>query len=82
MDFKTLVTDADGLCNQSADALLILLAGDALPGSLGSVLSKAVGEAVDAGDLALKAGKSLYLHRVGGVKAPRVAVSAAGASTP
>jgi len=82
MDFKTLVTDADGLCHQSADALLILLAGDALPGSLGSVLSKAVGEAVDAGDLALKAGKSLYLHRVGGVKAPRVAVSAAGASTP
>ncbi|MEW6705505.1 MAG: leucyl aminopeptidase [Pseudomonadota bacterium] len=78
MDFRTLTPGAGGLAAVAADALLVVTVGDALPSSLEAPLSAALKDAVDQGDLALKAGRSLYLHRVPGVKAGRVVFAVAG----
>ncbi|MCZ2439763.1 MAG: leucyl aminopeptidase [Burkholderiales bacterium] len=81
MDFKTLQAPKDGLCAISADALLLVLAASAVPAALEAALAGVVNVAVEAGDLRLESGRALYLHRVQGVKAPRlvVAVCADGA---
>jgi leucyl aminopeptidase len=78
MDFRLQTLAAGGLAGVAADALLVVVVGDAVPASLDAPLAGALKDAVAQGDLALKAGKSLYLHRVAGVKAARVAVSVAG----
>jgi leucyl aminopeptidase len=78
MDFRTQVVAAGAASRVACDALLVLVGGDALPAGLDEALSVAIKDALRDGDLALKAGKSLYLHRVAGVKAPRVAVVAVG----
>ncbi|ODU09164.1 MAG: leucyl aminopeptidase [Rubrivivax sp. SCN 71-131] len=80
MDFKTLQAPKDGLCAISADALLLVLAAGSVPASLEATLAAAVKGAVDAGDLALEAGRALYLHRVPGLKATRLAVTVCAAS--
>ncbi len=82
MDFKTLLTPKDGLSGVSADALLLVIAGDQLGAELDPALAAAVKAALDAGDLTLKAGQTLYLHRVAGVKAARLVVAACGDATP
>jgi leucyl aminopeptidase len=81
MDFRTQVTAPGASSRLAADALLVLVAGDALPAGLDEPVAAAVGEAVKDGDLRLEAGKSLYLHRLPGVKAGRVAVAAVGAGS-
>ncbi len=84
MDFKTLDAPKGGLCAVVADALLLVVAGDKLGAGTGNgtgldpTLATAVQAAIDAGDLTLEPGQSLYLHRVAGVKAPRVAVATCG----
>jgi leucyl aminopeptidase len=78
MDFKTQVAGAGGLCGVAADALLLLVAGTALPAGLDKPLDALLGTALKEGDFALKAGQSFYAHRVPGVKAARLAVVAAG----
>jgi len=78
MDFRTLTPGAGGLAAVNADALLVVVVGDAVPASLDQPLAAALKEAVSQEDLALKGGRSLYLHRVQGVKAPRVVVAVAG----
>ena len=78
MDFKTLIAPKDGLCGVAADALLLVLGGDAVPTDLDPTLASVVKAAVDAGDLSLKPGQALYLHHVAGVKAARVAVACCG----
>ena len=75
MDFRVVVTGPGGASRQAADALLLLVvAGEALPGGIAEPLAKVIEEAVAQGDFALKSGKQAYLRRVAGVKAPRVAV--------
>jgi len=81
MDFKTLIAPKDGLCAVVADALLLIVAGTRLPAGIDPALGAALQAAIDAGDLKLEAGQALYLHRVAGVKAPRVAVVACGDAT-
>ena len=81
MDFKTLIAPKDGLCGVTADALLVVLGGDAVPANLEPALASVVKAAVDAGDLTLKAGQALYLHQVAGVKAARVVVASCGTGT-
>ena len=71
MDFRHLVATPASLSEISADALLLVVHGSAINAALAPVLSALVGEAVEAGDLQLKAGRSLYLHRPAGVKAAR-----------
>jgi leucyl aminopeptidase len=82
MDFRHQIIAAGDLANLAADALLLVVAGEAVDKALAAPLSAALKDAVAAGDLALKAGKSLYLHRAAGVKAQRVVFSAAGGGTP
>ena len=78
MDFKTMVPGAGGLMSLPADALLVLLTGDAVPAGLDAPLAELLTAAVKNGDLSFKAGQQLYAHRVPGVKAARVAVVMAG----
>ena len=80
MDFRSLVIAANGLASVAADGLIVVLTGEA-PASLDKPLVAALAEAVKHGDFAFKPGRTLYLHRCPGVKAPRlVFVCAADAS--
>jgi leucyl aminopeptidase len=82
MDFDIHTAEPKDLARAEADALLLVVGegtSTQAPGkALGSVLQRALLD----GDLALKAGRSLYLHGVSGVKAPRVVFAAASAPTP
>jgi len=78
MDFKTQVAGAGGLVGVAADALLVVVAGQATPAGLDKALADALGAAVESGDLAFKPGNVLYAHSVAGVKAARVVFAAAG----
>jgi leucyl aminopeptidase len=82
MDFKTQVPGATGLAGVGADALLVLVAGEAVSETLQGPLADAVSAAVKGGDFALKAGQSLYAHSVAGVKAPRVVFAYLADATP
>ena len=77
MDFRTQTLAAGGLAGVAADALLVVAIGDNAQASLDAPLAAALKDAVAQGDLALKGGRSLYLHRVPGVKA-RVVLAVAG----
>ena len=78
MDFKTQVAGAGGLAALGADALLVLIVGETVPAGLDRPLADLLAAAVKDGDFELKAGKTLYAHRVAGVKALRVAFAASG----
>ena len=82
MDFKTKIASAADLGTVATDALLVVLCGTAVPKTLAGPLGQAVQRAVDAGDLSLKSGQTLYLHEVTGVKAARVVVSVAADHSP
>ncbi|TMH04577.1 MAG: leucyl aminopeptidase [Betaproteobacteria bacterium] len=77
MDFRSQIAAADTLAAINADALIVVLVGDAAPASLDKPLAAALNDAVKHGDFAFKAGRTLYLHRCAGVKAPRVVFAAA-----
>jgi leucyl aminopeptidase len=78
MDFKTQVAGATGLAGLAADALLVVVAGSAVPADLDSTLAAVLKAAAEAGDFSFKAGSTLYAHQVDGVKAARVAFAASG----
>jgi len=81
MDFRHQAVSPDGLASVSCDALVLVVTGDAVDTTLGAPLGGALSDAIAQGDLALKAGKSLYLHRPAGVKATRVVFAAAGSAS-
>ena len=81
MDFRHQISSPDGLSGVVCDALVLVATGDSVDTTLGAPLAGALSDAIAQGDLALKAGKSLYLHRPPGVKAARVVFAAAGANT-
>ncbi|UDF33938.1 UNVERIFIED_ORG: leucyl aminopeptidase [Shinella sp. XGS7] len=78
MDFRTQSASLDALAGVNADALVLVLAGDSLPPGLDPVVAAAVKDAVKLGDFELKAGKTLVLPRVTGLKAPRLVLAGAG----
>ncbi|CAD5373748.1 aminopeptidase A, a cyteinylglycinase [Rubrivivax sp. A210] len=78
MDFKTLATPAGGLAGVNADALLVVLAGGSAAAGLDAPLATAVEAAIKSGDFDAKAGATLYLHGLAGIKALRVVLAAAG----
>ena len=82
MDFHILTPGSGGLSAAAADALLVVIAGDAASTALDAPLAAALKDAVNQGDLALKAGRSLYVHRIQGVKAARVVFTIAGDASP
>jgi leucyl aminopeptidase len=75
MDFRLLHAAPTGLGEVAADALVVLLCGEHAGAVLPKALARAVDDAVAQGDLQLKAGKTLYVHRPAEVKAPRVLFS-------
>ena len=78
MDFRTLSASQDALAGTSADALLLVVAGDKLPAGLDKALAAAVADAVKLGDFEFKGGRTLALQRPAGIKAPRLVLAAAG----
>jgi leucyl aminopeptidase len=78
MDFKTHVAGPAGLAGITADALLVLVAGDKQPAVLDAPLAAVLAAAEKDGDFAFKPGQSLYAHRVPAVKAQRVLFVHAG----
>jgi leucyl aminopeptidase len=72
MDFNTVTPGKAGLAGAAADALLVVVTGTSLPTDLDVPLAGVLRAAVAEGDFALKNGQVLYVHRVEGVKAPRV----------
>ncbi|HZT55926.1 MAG TPA: leucyl aminopeptidase [Burkholderiaceae bacterium] len=81
MDFRHQISSPDTLASLSCDALVLVVTGDGVDPALDAPLAAALGDAIHQGDLALKAGKSLYLHRPAGIRAARVAFVAAGGSS-
>ena len=75
MDFRCVAIGSGGLAAQAADALLVIVVGDKLPGSFPAAdapLLALLRDAIDEGDLELKAERCLYLHRPAGLKAARL----------
>jgi leucyl aminopeptidase len=81
MDFRHLVATPDALATVACDALLLVVTGDAVDAALAAPLAALLRDAVAQGDLALKSGKALYLHRPAGVKAARVAFAVSNGSS-
>lgn len=78
MDFRTQVFTVDAMAACAADALILVIAGEALPDSLDATVAGHINDAIKLGDFELKAGKTLVLQRPAGVKAPRLLIAAAG----
>ncbi len=81
MDFRTQSASLDTLAGITADALVLLLAGDTLPAGLDAAVAAAIKDAIKLGDFELKSGKTLVLQRATGVKAPRLVLAAVGKPT-
>ena len=81
MDFRHHISSPDTLASQTCDALVLVVTGDSVDPALDAPLAAALGDALAQGDLSLKAGKSIYLHRPAGIRAARVAFVAAGGSS-
>ena len=80
MDFKHQIAAPAALADSDVDALVVVI-GDRQDASLAAPLATLIGNAISAGDLVLKKGKSLYLHQPAGVAARRLAVAVAGDSS-
>ena len=77
MDFKSVALGATGLAALSADALLVVVAGTTVPSDLDAALAPVLRDAIKGGDLELKAGRTLYVHRPAGLKAQRLLLAVA-----
>ena len=82
MDFRHQSASLDTLAGQTCDALLVVLAGDRADAALDKVVRHALDDAIRHGDLELKRGKTLCLHRPQGIKAARLVFAACGEATP
>ena len=78
MDVRHQISAPDALAGVPCDALLLIVAGDRPDKTLAAPLAAVLKGALASGDLALKAGKLLYVHRPQDVKAQRVVFAAAG----
>jgi leucyl aminopeptidase len=81
MDFRHQISAPDSLASLSCDALVLIVTGEAADPTLAPPLAAALSDALAQGDLTLKAGKSIYLHRPAGIRAPRVVFAAAGGAS-
>ena len=81
MDFRHQISATQDLASTTCDALLVVVTSAALAPEFSAPLAAALADALAQGDLSLKAGKSLYVHRPAGVKATRLVFSVAGADT-
>ena len=81
MDFRHQVSALDTLASLACDALVLVVGADGAAPTLDAALSAVLADAVAQGDLTLKAGKCLYVHRPAGVRAARVVFAVAAADT-
>jgi leucyl aminopeptidase len=81
MDYRASVAQGPAVSQVNADALLVILTPD-LATTGDPVLDGLIKDATATGDFALKSGRSLYVHRPAGVKAPRVVLLAAADDKP
>ncbi|KNZ33161.1 MAG: cytosol aminopeptidase [Methylibium sp. NZG] len=81
MDFRHQISLPGVLADLVCDALVLVVTGDAVDAALDARLAAALTDAVSGGDLALKKGKSLYLHRPTGVRAARLVFVVAGGAS-
>ena len=81
MDFGHRIAAPQGLAKVEVDGLILVVSGDAIDPALGAPLADLLRDAVAQGDLVLKKGKTLYLHRPAGVAARRVVVAVAADSS-
>ena len=77
MDFGHRITAPGSLASVEVDGLILVVAGDAVDAAIGAPIKALIDDAVAHGDLTLKKGKLLYVHRPVGVAARRVAVAVA-----
>jgi leucyl aminopeptidase len=63
MDFRHQIASAGALSGVAADALLVVIQGEAVDPMLDPVIAGIVQDAVKHGDFQIKAGRTLYLHR-------------------
>ena len=77
MDFGHRIVTAQSLGKLEVDGLILVIAGETIDPGLGDPMAELLADAVAQGDLTLKKGKTLYLHRPAGVAAKRVVVSVA-----
>jgi leucyl aminopeptidase len=82
MDFQFIGSPADRLGAVSADALLVVIPAGAKSPLRDKALSAAFGVLQRRGDYERKAGRTIYLHGINGVKAPRVVFSTAKDASP
>lgn len=81
MDYRSSVAQGSTLSQVNADALLLVITPEQSQ-TTDPVLDALIQDAVEADDLALKAGRALYLHRPRGVKAARLVLAVASDATP
>jgi len=82
MDFKHQTAAPAVLSKLSADALLIIVGHETLNEDLDPALAGPIRELIASADFEIKAGRTLFLHKLAGVKAPRVVLAAASGATP
>lgn len=77
MDFRSQAYTPDTLSELVTDALVLVVASEALPASLDVNVAAVIDEAIKAGDFEVKAGRSLYIQAPAGLKARRLVLVAA-----
>ena len=80
MDFSHKTASPSTYAAITADALLLIVSAEGAGPELDPRLLAMFNDAVSQGDLQLKAGKVLYLHRPAGLAVPRLVYSVCGAS--
>jgi leucyl aminopeptidase len=81
MDFRHQISSPGALADLACDALVLVVTGDAVDAALDARLAGALEDAVSSGDLVLKKGKALYLHRPAGTRAARLVFAVAGGAS-
>ncbi len=77
MDFRHQISSLDKLASLSCDALVVVITADAVDPSLDAPLAAVLNDVVAEGDLVLKSGKCVCLHRPAGIRAARVVFTVA-----
>lgn len=77
MDVQTLTAATQDYTKLATEALVVVVPPETATWRLPAALRKLIDDAVAQGDLALKAGRTLYVHRPSGLKAPRLVIAVA-----
>ena len=81
MDYRAISAHGPALSQVNADALVVVLTPELIQTG-DATLDRIVDEAVKADDFALKAGRTLYVHRPAGLKSARLVLAVASSAQP